>query len=75
MDAWGKSKWEKIFRQHDVIVCTPQIMLNLMRCAFLKVLCLSLSWQTWLTPADCSSIDRRRHVWGMHKVTAFRAAT
>ena len=37
VDAWDARIWGVEFAKHDVLVCTPQILLNLLRRAFLKV--------------------------------------
>ena len=37
VDAWDAKVWNLEFEKHDVLVCTPQILLNLLRRAFLKV--------------------------------------
>ena len=37
VDAWDARIWGLEFAKHAVLVCTPQILLNLLRRAFLKV--------------------------------------
>ena len=37
VDAWGRPRWQHIFASFDVIVCTPMILLNILRRGFAKV--------------------------------------
>ncbi|PRQ28075.1 putative ribonuclease III post-transcriptional gene silencing PAZ-Argonaute family [Rosa chinensis] len=37
VDAWDKEHWEKEFKTHDVLVMTPQILLDALRKAFLTI--------------------------------------
>lgn len=37
VDAWTTRVWNAEFAKNDVLVCTPQILLNVLRRAFLKV--------------------------------------
>lgn len=36
VDAWGPPEWQLAF-QNDLLVCTPMILLNLLRRAYIKV--------------------------------------
>ena len=38
VDAWDEAMWRGIFG-NELLVCTPQILLNLLRRAFIKVHC------------------------------------
>lgn len=31
VDMWSKDKWQALFRQHRVIVCTAQVLVNLLQ--------------------------------------------
>lgn len=37
VDSWDKEHWEKEFKTHDVLVMTPQILLDALRKAFLTI--------------------------------------
>ncbi|KAL6216878.1 hypothetical protein ACLB2K_010096 [Fragaria x ananassa] len=37
VDAWDKEHWEKEFKNHDILVMTPQILLDALRKAFLTM--------------------------------------
>lgn len=30
LDLWSKEKWQALFRRHNVIVCTAQVVVNLL---------------------------------------------
>ena len=38
IDVWKLARWQTELDQHDVVVCTPAILLHLLRKAYVKVL-------------------------------------
>jgi endoribonuclease Dicer len=37
VDKWTSQRWDEEFSKHDVLVMTPQILLDVLRSAFLKL--------------------------------------
>lgn len=36
IDGWTRAVWQLQFEKHDVFVCTPMILLNLLQKAYVK---------------------------------------
>ena len=54
-DLWDIARWQREFESNDVWVMTPQVLLNILRHAFIKVShAVSRTVCSWLPVQDCS---------------------
>ena len=44
VDSWSQSRWRKILEQYEVLVCTPMILLTILRRGFILVSTLVITY-------------------------------